>query len=474
MTKDRWALVAVALATFMTYLDNNIVNVAIPDIQRELGLSTAGIEWVVSGYILTFAGLLLAGGRLADAFGRRRLFLIGLGVFTASSLVAGFAGGAGDLIAARALQGIGAALVTPTTLAIISATFTDPRERNAAVGVWGGVGALALAVGPLLGGLLTQHVSWEWIFWINVPIGIATMALGTWAITESRETEARRLDLPGLGLSTVALFTLTWALIEGHDRGWTSAAILGAFALAAAAAFAFVLVERRVAQPMVDISLFRSREFSGGIVAVMLWAFGLFGIYFFTSIYLQGVLGFSPTKAGAAFVPMALLMAGSAIVSDRVAARFGAYRSTGFGMLAMGLGIGSTALLGTDASFLSLMPSFAVIGLGGGMTIPLTATVLSAMPTSQAGVASAVFNASREVAGLLGITVIGAVLTSRQGAALAAGHSPADAYLTGFHAGLMLAAALVIAGGVTAYVALRSAHRTPQAETAADDLVLAG
>jgi len=474
MTKDRWALVAVALATFMTYLDNNIVNVAIPDIQRELGLSTAGIEWVVSGYILTFAGLLLAGGRLADAFGRRRLFLIGLGVFTASSLVAGFAGGAGDLIAARALQGIGAALVTPTTLAIISATFTDPRERNAAVGVWGGVGALALAVGPLLGGLLTQHVSWEWIFWINVPIGIATMALGTWAITESRETEARRLDRPGLGLSTVALFTLTWALIEGHDRGWTSAAILGAFALAAAAAFAFVLVERRVAQPMVDISLFRSREFSGGIVAVMLWAFGLFGIYFFTSIYLQGVLGFSPTKAGAAFVPMALLMAGSAIVSDRVAARFGAYRSTGFGMLAMGLGIGSTALLGTDASFLSLMPSFAVIGLGGGMTIPLTATVLSAMPTSQAGVASAVFNASREVAGLLGITVIGAVLTSRQGAALAAGHSPADAYLTGFHAGLMLAAALVIAGGVTAYVALRSAHRTPLAETAADDLVLAG
>ncbi len=474
MSKNRWALVAVALATFMTYLDNNIVNVAIPDIQRELGLSTAGIEWVVSAYILTFAGLLLAGGRLADAFGRRRLFLIGLGLFTASSLVAGFAGGAGELIAARSLQGIGAALVTPTTLAIISATFTDPRERNAAVGVWGGVGALALAVGPLLGGLLTQHVSWEWIFWINVPVGVATMALGTWAITESREAEARRLDLPGLGLSTVALFALTWALIEGHDRGWTSVAILGAFALAATTACAFVLVERRVGQPMVDISLFRSREFSGGIVAVMLWAFGLFGIYFFTSLYLQGVLGFSPTKAGAAFVPMALLMAASAIVSDRVAARFGAYRSTGFGMLAMGLGIGSTALLGTEASFVSLMPGFAVIGLGGGMTIPLTATVLSAMPTSQAGVASAVFNASREVAGLLGITVIGAVLTSRQGAALAAGHTPADAYLIGFHAGLMLAAALVVAGGVTAYVALRSAHPAPQAEAAADDLVLAG
>ena len=473
MNRNRWALVSVALATFMTYLDNNIVNVAIPDIQQELGLSTAGIEWVVSGYILTFAGLLLAGGRLADAFGRRRLFMIGLTVFTLSSLFAGFAGGAATLIAARALQGVGAALVTPTTLAIISATFSNPRERNAAVGVWGGVGALALAVGPVVGGLLTQYVSWEWIFWINVPIGIATLMLGAWSIQESREDEARRLDLPGVTLSTVSLFALTWALIEGHDRGWTSAGILGAFGLAAASALAFVVVEGRVAQPMVDVRLFARREFSGGIVALMLWAFGLFGIYFFTSLYLQGVLGFSPTKAGAAFVPMALLMAGSAIVSDRVAARFGAYRSTGFGMLAMGLGIGSTALLGTDATFLSLMPSFAIIGIGGGMTIPLTATVLGVMPTSQAGVASAVFNASREVAGLLGITVIGAVLTSRQGAALAAGHSPADAYLTGFHTGLYLAATLVVAGGAAAFLALRRAH-VLAATTSADDLVLAG
>jgi EmrB/QacA subfamily drug resistance transporter len=474
MTKNRWTLVAVGLATFMTYLDNNIVNVAIPDIQQELGLSTAGIEWVVSGYILTFAGLLLAGGRLADAFGRRRLFLIGLAVFTLSSLLAGFAGGATDLVAARALQGIGAALVTPTTLAIISATFTDPRERNAAVGVWGGVGALALAVGPVLGGLLTQHVSWEWIFWINVPVGIATMALGAWAITESREPERRRLDLTGLALSTGALFALTWALIEGHDRGWTSGAILGAFALAGAASTAFVLVERRVAQPMVDVSLFARREFSGGIVALMLWAFGLFGIYFFTSLYLQGVLGFSPTKAGAAFVPMAVLMAASAIVSDRVAARFGAYRSTGVGMLVMGLSIGSVSLLGSDASFLSLMPSFALIGVGGGLTIPLTATVLGVMPTAQAGVASAVFNASREVAGLLGITVIGAVLTSRQGGALADGKSAVDAFLVGYRSGLLLAAALVIAGAVTAYLSLRSAHTAPQTDDVAEDLVLAG
>src|SRR4051794_1650444 len=186
MNRNRWTLVAVGLATFMTYLDNNIVNVAIPDIQRELGLSTAGIEWVVSGYILTFAGLLLAGGRLADAFGRRRLFLIGLAIFTASSLFAGLAGDASTLIAMRALQGIGAAALTPTTLAIISATFTDPRERNAAVGIWGGVGALALAVGPVLGGLLTPHVSWGGVFLVKVPLRVAAMGLGARAITPAR------------------------------------------------------------------------------------------------------------------------------------------------------------------------------------------------------------------------------------------------------------------------------------------------
>jgi EmrB/QacA subfamily drug resistance transporter len=456
MRHNKWTMVAVGLATFMTYLDNNIVNVAIPSLQRDLGLSTAGIEWVVSGYILTFAGLLLAGGRLADAFGRRRLFLLGLAVFTTSSLFAGLAGGAATLIAARGVQGVGAALVTPTTLAIISATFTDPRERNAAVGIWGGAGALALAVGPVIGGLLTQHLSWEWIFWINVPVGIATMALGAWAIEESREARVRRLDRGGLVFSTVSLFSLTWALIEGHDRGWTSASILGTFALAAAAGLAFVVVERRVADPMVDVSLFARREFSGGITALMLWAFGLFGIYFFTALYLQGVLGFSPTKAGAAFVPMAVLMAASSILSDRVAARFGAHRSTAVGMVMMGLAIASVSLLGRDATFWSLMPSFAVIGVGGGLIMPLTATVLAVMPSEQAGVASAVFNASREVAGLLGITVIGAVLTSRQGAALAGGSTPADAYLDGFRWGLILAAVLVLAGAAAAYVSLRS------------------
>jgi len=464
-----WTLIAVALATFMTYLDNNIVNVALPVIQRDLHLSTAGLEWIVSGYILVFASLLLAGGRLADVYGRRRLFAIGLIIFTAASFVAGLAGSADVLVAARAVQGLGAALLTPTTLAIISATYPDPRERNMAVGVWSAVGALALALGPLLGGLISDHLSWGWIFFINVPVGIATLALGLWAISESRESSApRRLDMPGVVLSSVALFGLTYSLIEGHDRGWTSPIILGGFLLAATLGLAFVWREQHTAEPTVAMGLFRERVFSGGLIALIMWGFGIFGIYFFTSLYLQNVLGFSPTEAGAAFVPMALLMAAGAIASEGVARRIGAYRSVGLAMALMAAGIASVSLLGADATFWQLMPSFAAIGIGGGLTVPLTATVLSAMPRDEAGVASGIFNASREVSGLLGITVIGAILTARQGEALRSGHSPVDAFLSGYQLGLLVAAVLVAAGGVAAYLGLRTARGS---ETAAVETV---
>jgi len=476
-TRRPWALLAVALATFMTYLDNNIVNVALPAIQRDLHLTTSGLEWIVSGYILVFAGLLLAGGRLADAFGRRRLFLIGLAVFTGASLAAGLAASAESLIVARAVQGLGAALVTPTTLAIISAAYPRPRERAAAVGIWAGVGALALAVGPLLGGVLAQHASWGWIFEINVPVGIATLLLGAWAITESREPVRRRLDVPGLLLSIVALTALTWALIEGAPRGWTSALVLGAFAVAAVAGLGFVVVEQRSTDPMVAVALFRDRVFSGGVVAMMLWAFGLFGIYFFTSLYLQDVLGFSPTEAGLAFLPMALCMVTGAVLSERIGRALGVARVVGSAMLLMGVGIATVSLLGADASYLALMPSFVVIGIGGGLTTPLTATILGAMPGDRAGVASGLFNASREVAGLLGITVIGAILSARQSAAVHGGALPLDAFLSGYRLGLLVAAALVAVGGLAAWLALRgtaSAEELPSARTPGEELVLAG
>ncbi|NDZ97594.1 MFS transporter [Streptomyces sp. SID6673] len=453
--RQRLALVAVSLATFMTYLDNNIVNVAIPDIERDLQLDTAGLEWVVSAYILTFSALMLMGGRLADLLGRRRMLLGGLVVFGASSLVAGLAGSAEILIAARAVQGVGAAMITPTTLAIISATFTDTRARNAAVAVWGSVGAVSVALGPLLGGVFSQYMSWGWIFFVNIPVGIVTVVLTLVAVDESRAPTSDGLDIAGLSLSVVGLTALTFALIEGHELGWTAWPIVVSFAIAAGAVALFVQVERRSSAPMVDLGLFRSRAFTGGLIALMLFAFGLFGIYFFTSLYVQGVLGFSPTKAGVAFLPMALCMVVGAALSDRMAERFGAHHTVSAALVLMGAGIASVFLLGANTGFAGLMPSFVIIGIGGGLTISLTATVLSHMPTEQAGVGSGVFNASREVAALLGITVLGAILTARQQASLRVGNLAPEAFLDGFHLAVLVAGLLVAAGGVVAWYALR-------------------
>jgi EmrB/QacA subfamily drug resistance transporter len=463
MSRRWWSLVAVSLATFMTYLDNNVTNVAIPTIQRSLHLSLAGLEWVVSSYILVFAGLLLAGGRLADVYGRRRLFLAGLSIFTLASLGAGLAGSGAVLIGARLVQGLGAALVVPTTLAIIMATFRDVRERTTAIGAWTAIGAMALAFGPLIGGFICQHLHWGWIFFINVPIGVVTFAIAAIAIQESRDPSVvRHLDVPGLITSAIALFSLTYALIEGHDKGWTSALILGSFVLAAAAGAVFAVIESRTAHPMVQMQLFRSRVFAGGTVTMMLWAFGIFGIYFFTSIYLQAILGFSPTKAGLAFVPMALCMALFAGLAGPVSRVLRPNQTVAIGMTVMATGLYLFSRLGGGATFASLMPGFLIFGAGAGlMNVPLTNAVLHAMPPQRSGVASALLNASREVAGLLGITIIGAVLRSRQGAALQGGAHPAVAYLDGYHSGLIVTVALIAAGAVVSYLALRRLPRQP-------------
>ncbi|MGH3303508.1 MAG: MFS transporter [Streptosporangiaceae bacterium] len=457
--KDRrwWILAAVSLATFMTYLDNNVTNVAIPTIQRSLHLSIAGLEWVVSSYILVFASLLLAGGRLADSYGRRRLFFAGLSVFTLASLAAGLATSGGLLIGARLVQGLGAALVVPTTLAIIMATFTDARERTRAIGAWTAISAMALAFGPLIGGFISQHLHWGWIFFINVPIGVITFAIAIPTMRESGDSAtARSLDVPGLVSSAAAMFALTYALIEGHDKGWTAPLIVAAFTVAAAGAAVFGVVESRSQQPMVDIRLFRSRVFGGGTAVIMLWSFGILGIYFFTSIYLQTILGFSPTKAGLAFVPMAICMAAFAVTAPQVAPRLGTHRTVGLGMAAMAAGLYLVARLGGGATFADLMPGFLIFGAGAGlMNVPLTNAVLQSMPTERSGVASALQNASRELAGLLGITVIGAVLRARQGVALRAGASPEAAFLHGYHDGLLVTVALLVVGAVVGWAALR-------------------
>ena len=319
----------------------------------------------MSSYLLTVAGLLLVGGRLADVFGRRRLFLAGMAVFTLSSLVAGLAGSGGVLIASRAIQGIGAALLMPATLAIIMATFTNVRERSMAIGIWAAAGALALATGPALGGLISQHLHWGWIFLINVPVGVLTFVITMFYVAESRsESVVRQLDLPGLATSALSLFALTYALIQGSESGWTSPRILGAFALAAVSAGIFLVIESRSAHPMVDLKMFRSREFSGGSGTMMIWAFGILGIYFFTSLYLQQALGFSPAEAGLAFVPMALCVAVFAGIAPRIEARAGAHRTVAAGMLLMVVGLVLFARLGLSAHYTSLLPGFMLFGAG--------------------------------------------------------------------------------------------------------------
>lgn len=450
-----WVLAAVSLATFMTYLDTSVVNVSLPTIQRDLGLSIAGLEWIVSGYILVFAGLMLAGGRLADVYGRRRVFLAGLALFTAASLLAGLASTPAWLVAGRMLQGGGAALLTPAGLALLPVVFARPKERATAVAVWSAVGALALAFGPLTGGLIIERWHWGWIFGINVPVGLATMAIAAAAIHEPPPSRVRHLDLPGLVTSTVALLALTYALIEGERLGWTSPLILGAFGTAAAAGFAFVVLESASAAPMLDLSLFSSRAFSGGTAAIGVWAFGIFGVYLFTSLYLQDVLGFSPVRTGLAFVPMALVLAVVAAASAPLAARIGIHLTVAAGLTWMAAAVFGLSRLGSDAGMADLMPWLVLYGVGGGLLVPLTDAILGQFPAAREGVASGVLNATRQVFGLLGVTVLGAVVATRGAAQQRAGAAPAAAFLTAYQQALLIAVAVIALGVPITLLALR-------------------
>ena len=302
-----WTLGAVSFGLFMIMLDTTAVNVALPTIQRDLGAGLPELQWIVAGYALTFAALMLTAGKLADLLGRRRIFVSGLAVFAASSLACALAPSAGFLIGARVVQGAGAALMNPATLSIISATF-PPRQRGTAIGIWAGVSALALAIGPLVGGLLSEHVGWRSIFYINVPIGLVAIAASFLLIDKSQDTaEGQGLDLPGLLSSGVGLFALTYGLIEANSYGWASGRILGAFTLGVAALVAFVLLERGQRVPMLDLELFRDGTFVGANLVLLLLALAMFGVFFFLSLYMQNILGYSAVRAGASFLPMNLL-----------------------------------------------------------------------------------------------------------------------------------------------------------------------
>src|SRR5213080_3333819 len=357
-----WTLTAVAFGLFMIMLDNTVVNVALPSMQRALHIDRAELEWVVNAYALTFGVLLLTGGKLADLFGRRLIFITGLVIFTGSSLACALASGPEVLIGARTVQGIGAALMNPATLSIITATF-PPRQRGTAIGIWAGVSALALAIGPIVGGLLTEKVSWGWIFFINIPVGVLGVVAALVFIDETKDTShEQRLDLPGLTSSGAGLFALTYGLIETNDHAWTSTRVLTLFAIAAVALTAFVLLELRQRIPMLDLSLFRDPTFAGANAVMLLVGLAMFGIFFFNSLFIQNILHYSAIQTGATFLPMTVLIILVAPQAGRLSDRIGSRWLMGFGMVLVTASLLVFSTLDAGSSFWNILPGLLVGG----------------------------------------------------------------------------------------------------------------
>src|SRR6188508_1089264 len=460
--KKWWTLAAVSFGLFMIMLDNTVVNVALPSIQRDLGVQLSELEWIVSGYALTFAALMLIGGKLADAYGRRLIFVVGIVIFTLASLACGLASTGEMLIAARIAQGAGAALMNPATLSIIAVTF-PPRQRGTAIGIWAGTSALALAIGPLVGGLLTEHASWNWIFFVNVPIGIAGIAASFLLIDESRDETHERLDLPGLATSGLGLFTLTYGLIEANNYGWGSVRIVGAFVVAAVSLTGFILLERRQRAPMLDLTLFRNRTYVGANLAMLLVALAMFGVFFFVSLYMQNVLGYSAVQAGAAFLPMTVLIIVIAPLSGRLSDRWGSRWLMAGGMVLLAIQLTYFSQLPTDATFWRLLPALVIGGFGMSMVMtPSSAAAMRAVPVAKAGMGSAVLNAFRQVGGSTGIALMGAIMASR----LTTPPTPAS-FMDGFERALLVASGIALAGAIVAAILVRPHDRSHGAEESA-------
>jgi EmrB/QacA subfamily drug resistance transporter len=450
-----WTLAAVSFGLFMIMLDNTVVNVALPSIQRDLKVSVSSLEWVVNSYFLTFAVLLLTGGKLADLLGRRQVFIVGLVIFTLSSLACGLATSGEMLIASRAVQGVGAALLNPATLSIISATF-PARQRGTAMGIWVGVSAMALALGPITGGLLAEHAHWSWIFFINVPIGVLAIITARIVIRESRDTSAdQRLDVPGLVTSGGALLALTYALIEANNKGWTSVEILALFAVAVVGLVAFIALERYQRAPMLDLSLFRNRTFTGANLTMMLVALSMFGVFFFVSLFVQNILGYSPVQAGASFLPMTLCIIFFAPVAGKLSDRIGSRWLMSGGMALVGVSLVLFSLLDESSSFWNLFPALLVGGAGMAMAMtPTTSAAMSSVPVDKAGVGSGVLNSSRQVGGALGVAVMGAILGSYISVGRTSPEFPGQ-FVNGFQAALHVAAVIAFVAAFVAYTLVR-------------------
>jgi EmrB/QacA subfamily drug resistance transporter len=457
--RRKWLALALLLGVqFMVVLDIAIVNVALPSIQLDLGFSQENLQWVVSAYALFFGGFLLLGGRVADLVGRRRVFIVGLVVFTTASLVSGLAWSEGALIGARALQGLGAAMITPAALSILTTTFTEGKERNTALGAWGAVGAFGAVAGVLLGGILTDVFSWEWVFFVNVPVGITGLILAPIFLNESRDAQAKSFDIPGAVLVTGGLVTLVYGITQANHYGWTSATTIGIFSAAAVLLAAFVIWESRTAEPLVPFSIFRLRTLTAANISGLILGTATFSMFLMLTLYMQQVLHYSAMKTGVGY----LAVAGTAIVWSALAAtlvtRVGVKPVLVVGMIALSAGLLYFTQVSVNGSYLSdLLPGFLLISVGLGFSfVPISIAALAGVQPAEAGLASGLFNTSQQIGGALGIAALTSIATSRTTDEVASGHALPVALTDGFQAAFFGAAGVTIIGILVALFVVRS------------------
>jgi EmrB/QacA subfamily drug resistance transporter len=408
-----WALGAMCFALFMIMLDNTVVNVALPSIQRSLNASTSSLEWTVNAYTLSFAVLLVTGGRLGDLFGRRRVFLAGVIIFAGSSAAIGFSPSDTWLVAWRAVQGVGAALMMPATLSIISNAF-PPAERGKAIGTWAGVSAMALAIGPVVGGFLVQSVSWQSIFFLNVPVAVGAVVIALFAVRESRdETVARTVDVPGVLTLTIGLAALVLALIEGNNWHWTSGREIALYAMAVGALASFAALEIRRREPMVDFSFFRSRTFLGANIVAFIVSFAMLAMFFFLALYMQNIRHYTPLQAGVRFLPSTLMIVVLAPIAGRLADRVGPRPLMTFGLLMVSGALFWQSHLTVSSHYGTLLPGFILMGIGMAFVMsPMSTAAMNAVDQAKAGVASGILSMSRMVGGTFGVAVLGALVST--------------------------------------------------------------
>lgn len=459
----RWiALALLCVAQFVVVLDASIVNVALPTIGEALDFTESNLPWVVNAYVLTFGGFLLLGGRMADLLGRRRVFMGGLILFAIASLAGGLATNSGQLIAARAVQGLGAAILSPAALSIVATTFRDGAERNKALGVWGAVAGSGGAAGVLLGGVLTDTLGWEWVLWVNVPIGIAAAAIAPSLIAESRdEGGVRTFDAAGAVTITAGLSILVYALVDANDTGWGSTQTIGLLALSALLLIAFVVIERRSRAPLVPFSIFRIRTITGANVAGILIGASLFSMFFFISLYMQQVLGYSPIKAGLSYLPLAVSIILSAGIASQLVTKVGFKPILATGMVLIAAGLVWFSQISVDGTFLSdvLGPSLlAAVGLGFSF-VPVTIAAVSGVPDHEQGLASGLINTSQQVGGALGLAILAAISISVTGSS----RDPA-VLVEGFQDAFLAGAGFAVLGLLATLFLIRSADSRAHVE----------